>query len=87
MLTRSYILKVSRLLDQSASPRPGYLFDQKPDFTGPGESPEPNRRYPHAAISGNDLKGEEDIPNLFLKYIEDPVTHEPLLVQERSSNE
>lgn len=40
MLTRKYVRKVARLLDQTGEPRPGFLRDEKANLEGLGSAVE-----------------------------------------------
>lgn len=77
MLTRKFILKVTRLLDQTGEPRPGFLHDGSSNLGGQGTSPELHT----VKKARKEKSGGGRCVTVRLSYETDSVTDEPRLVQ------
>ncbi len=81
MLTREYILKVARLLDQTGEPRPGFLHDEKPNLEGQGSAVESPALEERSAAKTK-KRGKKGIRiKLTLDYEEDPKSGDVRIVQ------
>jgi hypothetical protein len=79
MLTLNDILKVSRLLDQTGEPRPGFLHDEADNLEGQGTEIQPGALpSPSPSNSGH---VEDIVVSVVLDYESDPKTGDIRIVQ------
>ncbi len=76
MLTKEYVLKVARLLDQTGEPRPGY-DDENANLKGQSPYPYTDAKYRNSKTASK----SKHLLKLKLEYEDDKITGDVRLVK------